>query len=696
MPTRNLYFAIVDLAMIMKDTGITRMSWVTVLCFLSAVCLAQQALILDSESITIDASEIQVLDVTDRQMEWPEIAKRDVQSEFIPAEEVSIPASGSNTYWIKFTLENRLNDVDEWLLDFDKWIYVNVFAGIEGQDFAESVAGHLIPFKERDYPKANKNLIRSQIEPGERMQYFVRLETGDNYYARPVNMGFKVTTVQNRMATDQRIRALIFLFLGIYLVMFFYNLFLYISTRERAYLYYLMILAVMSLVVLHNFGYFVELFGGFRQYVFWHGPVEMILSSLIGITVFLFAKSFLNLKQNLPFWNKVLNVLMVVVILMPIPSFFGATLLNYNLSSLFGIISLGVVFTIGIRSYRKNVPSAGYFALAYGVFIVSVIIFLIGELGGLWTGEYTPFIVQAGSTGEVILFSLALGNRINLLRKDNEQKQKQLIEQLQENQALQTKVNRELEQKVKERTVEIEKQREQIAEEKERSENLLLNILPKATAEELKEKGYASAKYYDQVTVVFTDFVGFTKLSEIIPPQELVEDLDYCFKAFDEIAIKHNLEKIKTIGDAYMCAGGIPISNDHHAVDAVRASLEMKQFIENWKVQREQLDKHAWEIRVGLHSGEVIAGVVGKSKLAYDIWGDTVNTASRMESAGESSKINISGVTYEAVKEFFDCEYRGKIKVKNKDEIDMYFVIGEKEDTANELHTQPVTSDEPF
>lgn len=680
----------------MTDKGRVRWFWLSAICLWTAVCSAQPPLVLDSESIEVSASQIEVLDVTESALEWPQVAQSTRESDYLPANEVSVPSSGNNTYWVKFSLRNGLETDQEWLLDFDKWTYVNVYSSANGEDFAEAVTGHLVPFRERDYPKANKNLIRSRVGSGETVQYYVRLETGDNYYARPLDTSFKVTTLEDRMATDQRIRALIFLFLGIYLVMFFYNLFLFTSTRERAYMYYLMILVVMSLVVLHNFGYFVELFAGFPNYVFWHGPVEMILSSLIGVTVFLFAKSFLNLKENLPFWNKVLNVLMVVVILMPIPSLFGATLLNYNLSSLFGIISLGVVFTIGLRSYKKNVPSAGYFALAYGVFIVSVIIFLIGELGGLWRGEYTPFIVQAGSTGEVILFSLALGNRINLLRIDNEKKQKQLIVQLQENQELQTKVNRELEEKVKERTIEIEKQRAQIAEEKERSENLLLNILPKATAEELKEKGYASAKYYDQVTVLFTDFVGFTKLSEIIPPQELVEDLDYCFKAFDEIATRNNLEKIKTIGDAYMCAGGLPIANENHAVDAVRASLEMEQFISNWKTQREQLGKHAWEIRVGLHSGEVIAGVVGKSKLAYDIWGDTVNTASRMESSGESSKINISGVTYEAVKEYFDCEYRGKIKVKNKDEIDMYFVLGEKQDTDNELHTQPVTSDEPL
>jgi len=623
------------------------------------------------------------MDATDSEMTWPDIAQPSNESNFVSADEIEIPGSGRRVYWVKFSVTNGLSEEHEWLIDFDRWIYVNVFSSVDGDDFEEAVTGHLVPYNDRDYPKANKNLIRTRVPPGQTCQYFVRLETDDNYFLRPVDLSFDLSTIEQRMAKDSGIKALIFLFLGIYLVMFFYNLFLYISTREKAYPFYLMILVVMSLVAVHNFGYLVELFSNFKQYVFWHGPVEMILSSSLGVTVFLFVKSFLDLKNNLPLWNKVLNVLMVIVILMPIPSFFGATLLNYNLSSLFGIISLGVVFTIGILSYRKGIASAGYFAVAYGVFLISVIIFLIGELGGLWQGEYSPFIVQAGSTGELVLFSFALGNRINLLRKDNAKKQRQLILQLQENQQLQTKVNRELEQKVRERTSEIEKQRELVAAEKERSEELLLNILPKATAEELKEKGFASAKHYEQATVLFTDFAGFTQLAEVISPQELITDLDFCFKAFDEICGRNNLEKIKTIGDAFMCAGGLPIANDHHAIDAVRAALEMKDFIANWQAERIKEGKHIWEIRVGLHTGEVISGVVGKKKLAYDIWGDTVNTASRMESAGEIGKVNISGTTYEAVKLHFECEYRGKIKAKHKSQIDMYFVLREYSHTKS-------------
>ncbi len=223
---------------------------------------------------------------------------------------------------------------------------------------------------------------------------------------------------------------------------------------------------------------------------------------------------------------------------------------------------------------------------------------------------------------------------------------------------------------------EIERQRDEIDYQRKRSDDLLLNILPEETAEELKEKGSATPKHYDLVSVLFTDFKGFTNIAEKLTPKELVAELDSCFFAFDKIIDAHNLEKIKTIGDAYMCAGGIPVANTSNPVDTVRAGLEIKSYMENLKAEREAKGEAFWELRIGIHTGQVVAGVVGKNKFAYDIWGDAVNTASRMESSGIPGKVNISGETYELVKDKFECSYRGKIKAKNKGEIDMYIVEG--------------------
>jgi class 3 adenylate cyclase/tetratricopeptide (TPR) repeat protein len=223
-----------------------------------------------------------------------------------------------------------------------------------------------------------------------------------------------------------------------------------------------------------------------------------------------------------------------------------------------------------------------------------------------------------------------------------------------------------------------------IALEKDRSDRLLLNILPSETAEELKTHGSATPKYYDVVSVLFTDFKGFTNIAEKLTPHELVEELNNCFIAFDMIIDKYKLEKIKTIGDAYMCAGGIPAVSLKNPVDMVSAALEIRDFMENLRKEREALGKEIWELRIGIHTGPVVAGVVGKNKFAYDIWGDAVNTASRMESSGIPGAVNISGTTYEHIKGHFKCTHRGKIQAKNKGEIDMYIVDWLNSDKINE------------
>ena len=223
------------------------------------------------------------------------------------------------------------------------------------------------------------------------------------------------------------------------------------------------------------------------------------------------------------------------------------------------------------------------------------------------------------------------------------------------------------------------KQRNRISKEKKRSDELLLNILPAETAEELKETGTAKAKSFDLVSVLFTDFKNFTQASEKLTPEELVAEINNCYSEFDRIIGRYGIEKIKTIGDSYMCAAGLPATNLTHPQDIVSAALDMAAFIEKNKQERIAKSQPYFELRLGVHSGPVVAGIVGIKKFAYDIWGDTVNTASRMESSGEVGKVNISGSTYELIKDDFDCSYRGKIQAKNKGEIDMYFVDRRKQ-----------------
>ncbi len=217
-----------------------------------------------------------------------------------------------------------------------------------------------------------------------------------------------------------------------------------------------------------------------------------------------------------------------------------------------------------------------------------------------------------------------------------------------------------------------------IEKEKQRSDDLLLNILPKDTATELKKFGKVKAKKFDLVTVLFTDFEGFTKYSEHLSPEDLVETVDFYFSEFDKIIEKHHLEKIKTIGDAYMCAGGLPFPSNDHAKRVVLAAFEIADFVE--KTQKEvEKENFNFNVRIGINTGPVVAGVVGSKKFAYDIWGDTVNIAARMESHSAPGKINISEHTYQLIKNDFECEYRGKIDAKNKGMMKMYFVNAIKE-----------------
>ncbi len=223
-----------------------------------------------------------------------------------------------------------------------------------------------------------------------------------------------------------------------------------------------------------------------------------------------------------------------------------------------------------------------------------------------------------------------------------------------------------------------------ISKEKKRSEKLLLNILPEETALELKQNGKVQAKKFDSVTVLFTDFKGFTSYAEGLSPEELVETVDFYFSEFDKIMDKYGLEKIKTIGDAYMSAGGLHGDKQNHVHKMIMAAFEIVEFVKNHKSKSS--GNHAkFDIRVGINTGPVVAGVVGTHKFAYDIWGDTVNIASRMESNSEPGKINISDNTYELIKEEFDCEFRGELEAKNRGQLKMYFVNAKKELQLNSV-----------
>lgn len=224
----------------------------------------------------------------------------------------------------------------------------------------------------------------------------------------------------------------------------------------------------------------------------------------------------------------------------------------------------------------------------------------------------------------------------------------------------------------------LETKNASLMEEKQKSDNLLLNILPEQISNELKDTGKTKARSYERVSVMFADFVDFTKVAEKLNPEDLVFTIGEYFEAFDKILEKYEVEKIKTVGDAYVCAAGLPNPSLDNACLMVRVAFNFLEAIDELKVRHQLNGKEAFDVRIGINTGSLVAGVVGFKKFAYDIWGDTVNTAARMQEKSMPNRINISGTTYEHIKGEFDCEYRGKIAAKNKGEIDMYFVTSTK------------------
>jgi adenylate cyclase len=328
-----------------------------------------------------------------------------------------------------------------------------------------------------------------------------------------------------------------------------------------------------------------------------------------------------------------------------------------------------------LRAIIKKVQGALILGIGFGFFLISLFAVILLEIimeglelntSGSILGAVLAIVLLLDIVSIPLTMSVYQAWMFAKLNKDltaQLQQVKELsettIKQEQEKKHLLENQNAQLELMVADRTA-------QLTLEKHKSDELLLNILPEGVAEELKNTGSAQAKQYNNVSVLFTDFVNFTGLSEHMTPTELVQIIHRNFTAFDAIIEKHGLEKIKTIGDAYMAVCGLPTDMPDHAQRIVKAALDIQKYING--------SDSKFQIKIGINSGPVVAGIVGIKKYAYDIWGDTVNTAARMEQNSEAGKINISGSTYELVKDDFACEYRGKINAKNKGEVDMYFV----------------------
>lgn len=407
-------------------------------------------------------------------------------------------------------------------------------------------------------------------------------------------------------------------------------------------------------------------------------------------TVVLFAIALVTLSALLNYLFARINYRLLIVVALCITS----VVCTYNdvphqsgIASLVMLLIMGEACVLVIKAVRKKVKGAKI--LAFGIVpltITSLAMFIIrlfataegltaaaqqSRPGFLMVLALFSFLLLLSFSAIPFSMSVFLAWRFASVSKDlgkQLEHVKELSEKTQQQEAEKKRIlenqKAELEKEVAERTCEI-------IEEKKKSDDLLHNILPQEVASELKERGATTAHHFDHVTVLFTDFVDFTIAGERMGSEALVEELHSCFKVFDEIMSKYGIEKIKTIGDAYMAVCGLPKADGHHAEKVVAAAAEIRSFVEQ---RRAQLGDRTFDIRIGIHSGEVVAGIVGVKKFAYDIWGDTVNTAARMEQNSEPGKINISQTTYDLVKHKYTCTYRGELDAKNKGKLKMYFV----------------------
>lgn len=451
---------------------------------------------------------------------------------------------------------------------------------------------------------------------------------------------------------------------GVFLAMATLNLFLFAYVRERRYLLYS--LSVLSFLVGINSS--VGGYGGAYAYLWPTSPVLEQAMWVVGILIpslfpVWFIAEVIHIPQHHPrIWRLVLvcQTMLLIAIIAQV----GGTLLQrpelanllqrfYLIVAIFWAPIYPSVVWAAFHSWRQGDRMARYLAIGY------VPLFLCIAVGVLMMIEGEPFpwsYAIAAGVFETLVMALALADSFFVERRDKLAAQAETIATLQHSERV-------LEAKVIERTAEL-------ADEKHRTQDLLHNILPASVAADLAAHGSAKPVELRSATILFTDFSGFTQIASTMPAEQMVAELNEIFAAFDDICDANGIEKIKTIGDAYMAASGVPVPCDDHAQRAVRAGLAMCAFL----AERNKTASFKWSLRVGIHSGPVVAGVVGKRKYAFDVWGDTVNIASRLESAGEVGRVNVSAYTHHLIQDDFQSEYRGRVDAKGKGEVDMYFV----------------------
>ena len=575
-----------------------------------------------------------------------------------------------SVFWIKFSIQNHSGD--SLLLELAQALIPEASLYFHEENGAWAIINSGFTTSIFDKPIPHNFQLFSL--PSNQTEFYLRIQA--NGAPLPVTL-WNQDFYTKKIAGQKIVYGI---YMGIMLFVILLNLFLYVTLGRVGYLHYAFLVFLYATFSAFFEGYILYIFPNI-DLMYWY-TLNPVVNQPNGL---LFCIFFLDIRKYSGKLFISSLVLLAYFFSYIIWYRFLPLLTEHTITQLHALGGILVMATLGILIGRKGNKLGYYFSLAYFVFFVIASIEVIYLQTGKPSHIFDLSYVSIAIFTEVFLLLFLLSKRFQWEKEEVEkaktETQKQLLEQTRENERIVSEQNIILEEKVVERTSQLKEANEELTtlletveDERKKSESLLLNILPSTTARELKELGNAKPQNYEMVTVLFTDFENFTRLTTGLPPESLVNDLNDCFSAFDRIIQKYGIEKIKTIGDAYMAAGGIPIPTALHALDTVRAALEIRDFMHKWNEKRTDQNILKLNIRIGIHSGPVVAGVVGTHKFAYDVWGDTVNIAARMESNGQIGKVNVSEATYNLIKDTFKCASRGKIDVKGKGQLEMYWV----------------------
>ena len=605
-----------------------------------------------------------VLEDPDGNLSLDEVRSPSVASRFTRAS--FTPGFTPSTFWFRFTLRNEGATPDIWWLDSgDRFMQeVDLFWPDAGGAYQRQSAGSTRPFSERPLP-TSKFVFPISLAPGKAVEIYLRVRPMGYM---PVAIYPSLLTPEAHKVATNRVRLQWVFYVGMAAALIAFNFLLFLFIRDRNYLFYVLAQTSMAWWVgTSRFG------SGIAYEFLWpDSPLfDQLTLALSSAATTYFAYAFQSRLIELPkvrpdidrYWRMivwtVLVCLGVALLGIFVPQLVPVSLMQgaFRATSFFGMLFVGCNAYAVYALAKSGARVAKVLAIAWlPAFLILTYSLSLTYFSIRINWVIPPLMLASGL--EMILMSLVLADRINQARKEKARTQAEMVTVLQRSE-------RELENTVAQRTEELRR-------EQARAKDLLHNILPADLADELSATGKASSARHESVTVMFTDFIQFTQTASTIPADRLVAELNEIFGAFDDICDELSVEKIKTIGDSYMAVAGLPTPCADHAQRCVRAGLRMVDYLE----LRNRKAAFKWALRVGVHSGPVVAGVVGKRKYAFDIWGDAVNLASRIESSGEVGRVNVSAYTYDLIQNDFECAYRGKVNAKGKGEIDMYFVTG--------------------